>query len=347
MPQDLRVVVTGASGNVGTAVLRALRARHPQWQVVGIARRPPGPGAGEPYDTVDWRPLDLSDQGCEPALAEAFTGADAVVHLAWAIMPSTRPGTLAAVNLDGTARVLAAARDAGVRHLVHASSLGAYSPVPHGSLPKPVVDESWPVNGVPTSLYSRHKAAVERMLDAWSVETPETPVARIRPGLVLQPRAGAEIGRYFVGPLAPLVRLVIRGVPVLPLADGLVANVLHADDVGDAVARILDQRATGAFNLAADDVVDPVSLAAAFRASRVRIPYTALRSAVSLSWHLRIQPTDPGWLDLARAVPLLDTSRAKRELGWSPAHSGNDALAELVAAVAQGRGGGSPVLASR
>ncbi|RZS82746.1 nucleoside-diphosphate-sugar epimerase [Motilibacter rhizosphaerae] len=339
----MRVVVTGASGNVGTALLRALARERPEWRVTGIARRPPHPEAGPPYDRVRWVSLDLASPDAVSGLRYALEGADAVVHLAWAIQPSHQPAVMAAVNLDGTRHVVEAVLAAGVPHLVHASSLGTYAPVPRGRTPKPRVDESWPATGVPASLYSRHKAVAERLLDG--VEGPV--VARIRPGLVLQPVAGSEIGRYFLGPLAAGIRLARAGLPVVPLPREMVADAVHADDVADALVRILDQRAGGAFNLAAEDPLSPPVIAEALRARWVPVPYTVLRGVLSASWYARVQPTDTGWLDLARAVPLLDTGRARSELGWAPRHTAREALLALTAAMSAGRGGRSPVLEPR
>ena len=77
-PDDVRIVITGASGNVGTALLRRLAgAGH---DLVGVCRRPPGLVA--PYDAATWHSLDLADDSAERELTEVFRGADAVVHLA-------------------------------------------------------------------------------------------------------------------------------------------------------------------------------------------------------------------------------------------------------------------------
>ena len=95
-------------------------------------------------------------------LSGAMRGADAVIHLAWAIQPSRDPDRLWRTNVVGSSRVVAAARAAGVGTLVHASSVGVYSRGPKDR----AVDESWPREGVPTSFYGRHKAEVEHRLDA-------------------------------------------------------------------------------------------------------------------------------------------------------------------------------------
>ena len=125
----MRIVVVGASGNVGTAVLRRLR-REPGSELAGVARRLPGPDAGEPYDGVEWHSCDIGAPDAADRLARIFAGADAVVHLAWQIQPSHDRGTLYRTNVGGSRAVIEAAVRAGVPALVYASSVGAYAPGP-------------------------------------------------------------------------------------------------------------------------------------------------------------------------------------------------------------------------
>src|SRR5689334_19184639 len=173
----MRIVVTGATGNIGTAVLRRLSAD--AHHLGGVARRlPDGPLPGT--KPVEWTSIDLTDPGCIPDLTATFSDADAVVHLAWGFQPSHDEEYLEALGVGGTARVAEAARLAGVPHLVHMSSVGAYSPK---SDDEPV-DESWPTDGVPTSQYSRHKAAAEHHLDVFERRKPGVVVTRLRPGIV-------------------------------------------------------------------------------------------------------------------------------------------------------------------
>ena len=158
----MRVVITGASGNVGTALARRLRAGG--HEVVGIARRPPAPGAGD--GPQEWVRADLSRE-CHDVLVEAFRGADAVVHLVWGFQPSHRIDYLEEVGVGGTRRVLDAVAAAGVGQLLHQSSIGAYSP----RLDDRPVAEDWPTGGIQASPYSRHKAAAERLLDDFEAST--------------------------------------------------------------------------------------------------------------------------------------------------------------------------------
>ena len=329
----MRVVVTGATGNVGTSVLPAL-ARDPAIEeIVGLARRVPRWS----NPRTRWVGADVVTSPLE----EIFAGADAVIHLAWLIQPSRDAAALRAVNVDGSRRVFEAAARAGVGALVHASSIGVYSPGPKERR----VDESWPREGVPTSFYSRHKAEAERLLDGFE---DRLRVVRLRPALIFKGEAASEIRRYFAGPLLPSPLVDPRLIPVLPLPDGLVLQAVHSYDVGEAyrlAATSADAR--GAYNIAAEPVLDPPTLASLLGARHVGVPARVLRTVTELSWRAGLQPTPPGWLDMGLAVPTLDTRRAREELGWEPRYGAGDALLELLDGMRHSRGLPTPPLEPR
>ena len=328
----MRIVITGATGNVGSALVRRLVAdgRH---DVVGVARRLPPADDGP----VEWHRADLSDAAAEPALAAAVRGADAVVHLSWGFQPSHRFDYLERLGVGGTRRVLDAVERVGIGHLVHMSSLGAYSPK-RDTAP---VTEDYPTDGIPSSPYSRHKVAAERLLDA---HTGATLVTRMRPGIIGQRTAASGLLRYGVPMLVPAAAL--RRVPIVPLDRAIVVAMVHADDVADAIVRALESRVGGAFNLAAGAVTAD-EIAAALGGRRVQVPAAVLRAAASATWHAHLQQVDPGWIDLARHAPTLDTGRAERELGWSPTVPAADVLAEVLDGLRNGAAGGTPVLRER
>ena len=323
----MRVVVLGATGNVGTSVVRALDADPAVDSIVGVARRAPGePGVGK----TEYRVADIR---VDP-LDDLFDGADAVIHLAWLIQPSRDQALLRAVNVEGSRRVFAAAGRARVPALVYASSVGAYSPGPKDR----AVGEDWPTEGIATSFYARHKTEVERELDVFERDHPATRVVRLRPALIFKREAASEIRRYFAGRLLPATLVRRELVPVVPAIDRLRFQAVHGDDVGEAyrLATVRDVR--GAFNVAAEPVLDPPELGRLLGARPVRVPERALRAAVDATWRLRLQPTPPGWLDLALGVPLMDVRRARGELGWTPVHGAGEALLELVDAMRRGDG---------
>src|SRR5947209_848735 len=194
----MRVVVIGATGNAGTSILEALAGEDRVREVVGVARRVPRAS----FPKVSWVSADISDAGTD--LAGLMRNADCVVHLAWLIQPSRDESVTHATNVEGSQRVFDAVAAAGVPALVYASSVGAYAPGPKDR----AVDESWPTTGIESSFYARHKAAVERILDAFEAAHPAVRVVRLRPGLIFKRDAATGIRRLFAGPLlpSPLVR---------------------------------------------------------------------------------------------------------------------------------------------
>ena len=136
--------------------------------------------------------------------------------------------------------------------------------------------------------------------------------------------------------------------PVLPLPAGLVIQAVHADDVAEAYRlAATDERARGAYNVAADPVLDAAALGRALGARPLRVPVRAVRAAAGLTWRARLQPTPPGWLDMGMAVPLMSTRRIREELGWAPRHRADDALLELLDGVRRSAGLPTPPLDPR
>jgi UDP-glucose 4-epimerase len=328
----MRVVVVGATGNVGTSTLQALTGDDRVDSILGIARRRPE----LEMPKVEWAEADVRSAD----LVGLFRGAGAVVHLAWLIQPSRDEQETESVNVAGSERVFGAVAEAGVPRLVYASSVGAYSPGPKDRL----VDESHPTDGIETSFYSRHKAAVERILDGFESSTPSVSVARLRPALIFKGEAASEIRRLFAGPFLPNALIRRSLIPLVPAVAGLRFQAVHSLDVGEAYRRAVFSDATGAFNIAADPVLDPDRLGELLEARPVRVPSGLLRAATSATWHLRLQPTPPGWLDMALKVPLMSSERAKRELGWEPRRSAEQALLELLDGLRHGRGLPTPPL---
>ncbi len=211
-PKRLRVVVTGASGNVGVGVLRALAARVPDAEVAGVCRRPPN---GPTYERIRWHAIDLAAPDAAALLEPVMRSTDVVIHLALSVQPVRDHDYLYRANVLGSRAVFDAMVAAGVGQLVYASSLSAYAP----GRGEPVT-ESWPVVGQHTSTYSRHKVTVERMLDQFVVDHPETVVARFRPTVVVQREAATLFRSLYLGPVVPRAALKLvraTGLPILPL----------------------------------------------------------------------------------------------------------------------------------
>ncbi len=330
----MKVVVTGATGNVGTSTVQVLSESQEIDQIVGLARRKP---TWAPPKT-SWIEANILTTD----LGTIFEGADAVIHLAWAIQPSRDAVTLERINVEGSRRVFEAVAAASVPKLVHASSVGAYSRGPKDR----EVDEGWPTAGTSSSFYSRHKVAVERELDRFEADNPETRVVRLRPALIFKDEAATEIRRLFVGPFLPNF-LLRRGLLLaLPRVDRLRFQAVHSQDVGQAYLRAVLTDVSGAFNIAAEPPLSPGEMAERIGVRSFPVPARVVRRLADLSWRMRLQPTPPGWLDMALNVPLMSSERARKELGWEPRHSSVEALEELLEGMRKGHGAKTPPLAA-
>src|SRR3712207_2936865 len=329
----MRVVVVGATGNIGTSLLRSLADEEKVQSILGLARRLPD----LTMPKVEWRAADVTSDDLAPHLE----GAAAVVSLHWLIQPSRDLNKQWMVNVEGNSRLMRAIQEAGVPVLVYSSSVGVYSP---GSKER-AVDEGWPRDGIPTSYYSRHKAEVERRLDRFEAENPDIRVVRIRPALVFKKEAAQGIRRLFGGPFVPAILARPSLINVIPDMEDLRGQVVHSYDVGEAFRQAVVRDVRGAFNVAADPVLDAHEVGRILNARPLPIPAGAARAGVELSWRLRLQPVTPGWLDMALNVPVMDTTRAHTELGWTPQRGAEDALLDLLEGLRTGADFPTPPLA--
>jgi UDP-glucose 4-epimerase len=334
----MKVVVVGATGNVGTSVVEALAADPVVDEVVGVARRLP---EWDPSPKTRFVAVDVRDGDLVPI----FDDAAAVVHLAWFFQPTREPAVTWEANVIGSTRVFTAAAAAGAGALVHASSVGAYSSRPADDHE---VDETWPTHATnSTAAYGREKAYLERVLDGFERANPGMRVVRMRPAFTFKRAAGSSQRRIFAGSIFPDPLVRPGRLPVLPLPRGLRLQAVHSADVADAYVRAITSDAAGAFNLAADDVLDAAGLAEALGSRPVELPSGFVRAAAATAWHAHLLAAAPELFDMALGVPLMATRRAREELGWTPRHTAAEAVAEAAEGIAEGAGMGTEPLAPR
>ncbi len=331
----MRVVVIGATGNVGTSVLRSLENEKRVESVLGLARRLPALRMSK----VEWAAADIVNDDLAPHLR----GADAVVLLAWLIQPSRDLNKLWMTNVEGTMRAVRAVKEAGVPALLYASSVGTYSPGPKDR----AVDESWPVDGISTSYYSRQKAEVERRMDHFESQNPGIRVVRMRQALCFKREAAEGQRRLFGGPFFPSFLARQGFINAIPRIEGLRAQVVHSHDVGEAYRLALLREVRGAFNLAAEPPLDAGEMGRVLDARTFPLSSRLARAGAGLTWRFRLQPVPPGWLDLTLNIPVMDTTRAQQELGWKPRYSAGETLLDELEGLRTGAGLDTPPLSKK
>ncbi len=323
----LVVAVTGPTGTFGHGLLPQLQADDRITRVVGVARRPFDPAA-EGWTKMEYRQGDVRDQA---ALAEAFDGADVVVHLAFVIVGGNRERTRA-VNVEGTLNAFRAAAAAGARRFVYASSVAAYG----FHRDNPVgMREDWPTRPADRLFYAQEKAELEQLLQAEADAHPGTDLYLLRPPIVLGPHAvgaKAQLPALVKGLGRRLVDASVRSpVPVPVLLPDLELQLIHEEDVGLALLQcVVAAGPPGAYNIAADDVVGLHDVARELGLLPLPVPTRPTRAGARLLARAPRLPQVAEWVEAASHPALMDTTRARTALGWEPQWSAIEALRDTV-----------------
>lgn len=280
-PGAPRLLVTGASGFVGSAILRAATARG--LSCVGFCRRPPAwPG----ITTV------AGDVGDRAAVEAAMQGVSLVVHAAGLAHKTTGVPLLAwhDVNVTGTRVVVEAAARAGVTSLVHVSSVAVYGTHPG------VVDESTCCR--PIGPYGESKWRAEQVARS-AADAGRLALCIVRPATIAGPGDPGSVAR--------LARLLAQGrLPALG-AGAARKCVIGVDDVAEACLRVVTAPVADreTYNLAGppvslDEIVDALASALLVAPPRLRVPHGALVAAL-ITCRL-VEPHSGGASRLAHAL---------------------------------------------
>ena len=325
--QDLTVAVTGPTGTFGFGLMPLLQADDRVARVIGIARRPFDPGE-HGWTKMQYRRGDVRDAD---ALRDAFAGADVVVHLAFLIVGGNRE-TARAINVDGTLNAFRAAAQAGARRFVYASSVAAYGF--HADNPVGMT-EDWPTRPADRLFYAQEKAELEELLRAEAAQHPSLALYLLRPPVVLGPHTvgGKDL---LPGPLAPLSKHLQGGlrrlpVPVPAVVPDLPLQFVHEDDVGSALLQcVVAAGPPGAYNIAGDGVLSAVDVARELGFVPLRAPAAPVHAAARALAKLPFLPTFAEWVEAGSHPAVMDTTRAKEELGWTPRYTGLEALQDTI-----------------
>ncbi len=326
--RDLTVAVTGPTGTFGFGLIPLLQADDRVARIVGIARRPFDPAAYG-WTKMEYRRGDVRDP---EALRAAFGRADVVVHLAFLVTGAASGEVIRSINVEGTLNAFRAAAAAGARRFVYASSVAAYGFHPDNPVG---MTEEWPVRPAARLFYAQEKAELELLLQAEADRSAGPALYLLRPPIVLGPHAvGAK--STLPGPLAPLGRSLARRVGRLPLpvpvlVPALPLQVVHEEDLGQAFLQcIVAAGPPGAYNLAADGILTAADVAREFGMVPLPLPAGPAQSAARAMAALPFLPPAAQWVEAASHPAIVDTTRARKELGWTPRFTALEALRDTV-----------------
>jgi UDP-glucose 4-epimerase len=323
------VAVTGPTGDIGRAFMRALERSREVKAIRAMARRELDPAA-EGWRKTTYLRGDVLDRA---AVEELVAGADAVVHLAFAIMGAGGSDG-SRVNLEGSRNVFAATVRAGVPRLVYTSSVAAYGF--HPDNPSPLT-EDLPPRGTSAHAYSAGKAAVEKLLGDVTRGS-ATAVYVFRPCIVAGPDALMmieSIPYVQLGERMPeTVRWLLDSAPLLkPVIpdNGVHFQLVHHDDVASALrAAALGHGKPGVYNLAGPGELTMRDLAEDLGWYAVPVPELAVGAAAELA-RLPFAPEKAQWINALRVPVVMDTAKARRELRWRPRYGARETLRATIA----------------
>jgi len=326
---SLAVAVTGPTGEIGKPLMSELERRPEVGTIQGMARRPFDPAA-EGWEKVSYRRGDILDRG---SLAALFDGADVAVHLAFAIFGSREETRK--INLEGTRNVFEVAIKSGVKRLIYASSVAAYGF--HLDNPQPLTEDV-PARGSEGFYYSAQKAELEDLLDELLLGSAVDAYV-FRPCIVAGPRATMLIEQTVdavrAGDPVPLLRKGIEKLPLVkPLLPdpGMPFQLVHHDDVAQAMAAaICGDGPPGVYNLAGEGEVGIADIARELGWRSVPLPVPAVNAGAAAARRLTFASSKLEWAIALDTPVLMDTARARRDLGWNPRHDARETLRETVA----------------
>lgn len=306
----MKIVVTGASSRLAQALIPLLLDEDRVEQVIGMDQR----------DVVIDDPrythilLDMRSAQVARLLAQA----DAVVHLALA--EDNTLGVRAALHasrreerLLGSQNVFLAANLQRVKSIVHVSSAAVYE-LPARERP---IGEAHPRAALPGIALAEDQVAFEAWLDEFEVDHTDIRLVRLRPHLMI----GTQAARHN--------RMALRLPFYVKLAAPSKLQCVHEDDVLRAILLALFKPVTGAFNLACGNNATLREIQRRSGGGWLPVPFFAARGLLHLAQRLGRSP-DASWLEAARHDIVLDTTRARRRLGWKPQY---DSIAACLKAV--------------
>lgn len=296
------VVVTGVCGRFGKRIARALHRQRP---IVGLDPRP-----------FPDRPRDVEHAAFDPRSKRArdvFRNPDvgAVIHLAVTHNPRASREEQHVANVLGFQKVLEYVAAYQIPKLVLLSSANVYGPRPDNAQ---FLDEDAPLLAGGRFHEMRDLVEIDMSAQSFFWKHPSTETVILRPAHILGTVRNA-----------PSNYLRLARVPILLGYDPMI-QVVHQDDVVQAVARALTPGIRGIFNIAGPS---PVALSQAVHVlgrSTFPVPHGVAKFAVDRLFRWRVTSFPAPELDFIRYVCMVDDSRARSELGYRPQATLEDAL---------------------
>ena len=310
----MRYLITGGSGYIGTRLTDVLVEREETERIVNLDVRPPA--TARPKSEFVRGDVRKADE--LRALMERERP-DAVIHLAFLLNPIRDEARMYDIDVNGTDAVLRAASDAGVEQVLVTSSATAYGAFPDNPVP---IAEDWPVRGQPDFSYARHKADADRLCQLWALRHPDRVMTIVRPSIVFGPTVDNFISRSW------------KNSAFMPRMDGVDQEfqLVHEDDLVEALIGLLDAKAEGAFNIGGDGTMRWTEAA---EMVGLKVRDMSMRTVMRIygaAWKLHAPRVEapPGNLHFIRYPWIVSNEKLKAEIGWQPSADTRQVFVETM-----------------
>lgn len=322
----MRYLITGGSGYIGSRLTNVLEQREETERIVNLDVRPPSaPGPKSTFVRADVRNSSVIREQLESEKV------DCLIHLAFILNPLRDEGKMYDIDVNGTGAVLGAAAEAGTGQVLVTSSASAYGAFPDN--PRPIA-EDWPVRGAPEFAYARDKADADRACQLWAAQHPDRVMTIVRPCIVFGPNVDNYLVRSW------------ENAPFFPIVDGVEEHfqLVHEDDLVDALIGLLDGKSDGAFNVAGDGTMTWREAAEKAGVKPRNMSFKLAKRIGAITWGLRLPTaeTPPGNLHFIRYPWLVSNEKLKAEIGWKPKHTTRETFDITLTARGGPKGAATP-----
>lgn len=308
-----RIAITGSSGYVGGCLLRHLRERYPDAEILGLDVVAPRDPAGHEFLKLDMRNAAFAD-------ALRKFAPDTLIHMAFVVPPMHNEARMHDINLCGSRNVLAAAADIRPERLMICSSATALGARADNPVP---MDDHRPIRADIDFRYAADKVELETITAAYAAAHPESRVSWVRPCVV----AGPHCDNY-------LSRLLLE-CPIVAKLDGVDSplQLVHEDDVSAACRLILERGGTGPFNICPVDALPLSAIAERTKRWQVSLNFRLAKFLAGVGWwsYFPLHEYPPNFLDFVRYPWVAAPNRLRDEIGFTLQYTTDSTLDVMVA----------------
>jgi UDP-glucose 4-epimerase len=304
------VAITGVNSYFASTVLPKLEADPEIETIIGIDVTPWRGG----FEKVTFHKEDIrSDK-----IADLLTGVDVLYHLAFIVGEIQDKEATRDININGSRNVFSACARNHVEKVIYTSSMTVYGSRPDNPIG---ITEELPVSRHDGNYYSSSKVEVEDLAMDFFKDHPRITLTILRAALLVGPGIDNMFSRLWSLKLA-----------ALPAGNTAHNQLIHEEDLGEALYLAYEKDVPGIYNVTADDAVPTRWCFRTAGAVVLSLPELLLKPLASAAFKLRVFPASGGWVRLSKYTVFGLSDKFKKATGWQPKYTSAQAFLTWIKA---------------